>query len=119
MFPWWIYWVAFMEPPMEMFFDNKQKKLERLQAEHQAIFCYLKWLSNGDPLSETVQAEIALHDFLVRRLWRLLGGQVLTPASYKQYVVIYEKYGGDDEQPDPDFSGFMRLAMTHFADTQL
>lgn len=75
-------------------------------------------LSNEDPRSEKVQAEIRVHYELIREFWGTAGSpdkQAEVYAGLGDLYVTDERYMANAGAPDHAFANFMNKAMKHFA----
>lgn len=75
-------------------------------------------LSNEDPVSEKVQAEIAVHYELIREFWGTAGSPDKQAATYAGLGDLYvndDRYMSAVGGPNTGFALFMNKAMKHFA----
>jgi DNA-binding transcriptional MerR regulator len=74
-------------------------------------------LSNEDPVSEKVQAEIAVHYELMREFWGTAGSPDKQAATYAGLGDLYvndDRYMTAGGNPNPAFALFLNKAMKHF-----
>ena len=89
-----------------------------LKAEADANTKRLLALSDRDPASEQLQAEIAAHYELIREFWGTAGSRDKQADAYAGPGDLYvsdERYTSVNGGPNPNFAQFMNKAMKHFA----
>jgi DNA-binding transcriptional MerR regulator len=96
---------------------------EQLKADQQDIAKTLAGLTQLDPTSDVVQQQIAHHYANIRGFW---GEAVCRDKNmadaYKGLAQLYVDdplYTSQNGQENPEYSVFLKKAMTYFADTQL
>ena len=102
--------------------DMSKESLEQLKADQKDISMKLRALRAQDPHGPAVQEQIARHCRNIRGFWGMKEGEAIKAKAYKGLGELYasdERYTAVDGKPDPEFAGFMRAAMEHYADTQL
>jgi len=90
----------------------------QLKAEADANIKRLLSLSDGDPASEQVQAEIGVHYELIREFSGTPGSPDKQADAYAGLGDLYvsdERYTTVNGTPNPKFAQFMNQAMKHFA----
>ena len=89
-----------------------------LKAEAEANTKRLLSLTDRDPASEQVQAEIGVHYELIREFWGTAGSPDKQADAYAGLGELYvsdERYIAVNGAPNPNFAQFMNKAMKHFA----
>jgi DNA-binding transcriptional MerR regulator len=104
--------------------EMPKMNLEHLKADQKDIANQLrfKFLARENPGSDIVQEQIARHYANIRSFWGVSDPTDLKAAQYKGLAELYvsdERYTTVDGKSDPAFAGFMRDAMTCFADKML
>lgn len=100
----------------------EKASLEHLKADQKDITQKLRALRAEDPHSPRVQEQIARHCRNIRSFWGMGEGDAIKAKAYKGLGELYVsdvRYMASDGKPDPEFAGFMRAAMDHYADTHL
>ncbi len=90
----------------------------QLKADADANIKRLLALSERDPASEQVQAEIGVHYELIREFWGTAGSPDKQADAYAGLGELYisdERYTAVNGDPNPNFAQFMNQAMKHFA----
>ena len=88
-----------------------------LKAQADANTRRLLTLSDKDPASEEVQAEIGVHYELIREFWGTAGSPDKQADAYAGLGELYvsdERYMAVNGGPNPNFAQFMNKAMKHF-----
>ncbi len=89
-----------------------------LKAEAEANTKRLLALSDMDPASEQVQAEIGVHYELIREFWGTAGSPDKQADAYAGLGELYvsdERYTAVNGAPNRNFAQFLNKAMKHFA----
>ena len=97
---------------------NTKEMFEQLKAEAGANAIRLFALSDKDPESEEVQAEISVHYELIREFWGTAGSPDKQADAYAGLGELYEsdeRYTAFIGSPNAGYAKFMNKAMKHFA----
>jgi DNA-binding transcriptional MerR regulator len=97
---------------------KSKEEFEALKEQAKVNWIRLISLSNEDPRSEQVQAEIRVHYELIREFWATAESPERQADAYSGLGDLYvsdERYTTVNGKPNPAFAQFMNEAMKHFA----
>ena len=103
---------------------RKQSKadLHALKTEFRNLWQQLAAMTQQEPTSAPVQAQVAHHYALIRQFWGTADSadaQAEAYAGLGQLYVSDERYTATDGHTNPAFADFLSKAMRHFAETKL
>jgi DNA-binding transcriptional MerR regulator len=102
--------------------EMSKLNLKQLKADQKAIMKALQSLAKERPEGDRVQEEIGRHYANIRGFWGVSDPTDLKAETYKGLAELYvtdERYLSQDGKQYPEFAGFMRRAMIHFAENKL
>lgn len=105
--------------------ENALKKMskqdfEQLKTQSAELWEQLRGMKTEDPVSVTVQNNIAKHYTIIRRFWGTENMADKQADAYKGLGQLYvddERFTAVNDVPDPAFAIFMRDAMAYYAET--